>query len=119
LHDGNDRIRRPVTFFRCLQASTQRREVAAGRDFGLAGPEHGGRVRLRDELLAGEIFYSLREARIVIESWRRHCNTIKPHASLGHKPPAPEVFVPAFAAWPAALGRAAPPATLAKWPTLN
>jgi putative transposase len=51
-------------------------------------------ARLRDELLDGEIFYSLREARIVIESWRRHYNTIRPHASLGYKPPAPEVFVP-------------------------
>jgi transposase InsO family protein len=76
-------------------------------------------ARLRDELLNGEIFYSLREAQIVIESWRRHYNTIRPHASLGFKPPAPEVFVPAFAAWPAALRRAAPPATLAKRPTLN
>jgi len=45
----------------------------------------------------------LREAQIIIESWRRHFNTIRPHASLGYKPPAPEVFVPAFAAWPAAL----------------
>src|SRR4051812_14979359 len=76
-------------------------------------------ARLRDELLNGEIFYSLREAQIVIESWRRHYNAIRPHASLGFKPPAPEVFVPAFAAWPAALRRAAPPATLAKRPTLN
>ena len=39
-------------------------------------------ARLRDELLDGEIFYSLREARIVIESWRRHYNTIRPHAHL-------------------------------------
>ena len=46
-------------------------------------------------------------------------NTIRPHASLGFKPPAPEVFVPAFAAWPAALRQPAPPATLAQWPTLN
>src|SRR5262249_46238162 len=60
-------------------------------------------ARLRDELLNGEIFYTLREAQIVIESWRRHYNTIRPHASLGYKPPAPEVFMPAFAAWPAAL----------------
>jgi putative transposase len=52
--------------------------------------------------LNGEIFYTLREAQIVIESWRRHYNTIRPHASIGGKPPAPEVFVPAFAAWPAA-----------------
>jgi hypothetical protein len=60
-----------------------------------------------------------REAQIVIESWRRHYNTIRPHASLGYKPPAPEVFLPAFAAWPAALPRPAPPATLAQRPTLN
>jgi transposase InsO family protein len=76
-------------------------------------------ARLRDELLNGEIFYSLREAQIVIESWRRHYNTIWPHASLDYKPPAPEVFVPALAAWPAALRRPAPPATLALRPTLN
>ena len=36
-------------------------------------------ARLRDELLDGEIFYTLREAQIVIESWRRHFNTIRPH----------------------------------------
>ena len=42
-----------------------------------------------------------------------------PHASIGYKPPAPEVFVPAFTAWPAALRRPAPPATLAQRPTLN
>jgi len=51
--------------------------------------------------------YTLREAQIVIESWRRHFNAIRPHESLGYKPPAPEVFVPAFAAWPAALRRPA------------
>src|ERR1051325_435065 len=47
---------------------------------------------------------------VVIESWRRHCNTVRPHASLGYRPPAPEVFGPAFAAWPAALTRPASPA---------
>ena len=40
-------------------------------------------ARLRDELLDGEIFYSLREAQVVIESWRRHYNTNCPHSSLG------------------------------------
>jgi transposase InsO family protein len=55
-------------------------------------------ARLRDELLNGEIFYTLNEARIVIESWRRHYNTLHPHGSLGYKPLAPEVFVPALAA---------------------
>jgi transposase InsO family protein len=76
-------------------------------------------ARLRDELLDGEIFYSLREAQIVIESWRRHYNRVRPHAALGYTPPAPEVFVPALPAWPAALPRTAPPATLAPKPTLN
>jgi putative transposase len=55
-------------------------------------------ARLRDELLEGEIFYSLQEAKVVIESWRRHHNPVRLHASVGYRPPAPEVFVPAFAA---------------------
>jgi putative transposase len=50
-------------------------------------------ARFRDELLNGD---TLQEAQIVFESWRRHYNTIRPHASLGYKPPAPEVFVPAL-----------------------
>jgi len=58
-------------------------------------------------------------ARVIIESWRRHYNAVRPHASLDYKPPAPEVFLPAFAAWPASLRGAAPPATQAKPPTLN
>src|SRR5215211_2491525 len=64
-------------------------------------------ARLRDELLDGEIFYSLREAQVVIESRRRHDNQVRPHASLGYRAPAPEVIVPAFAASP----RPASPAT--------
>ena len=40
-------------------------------------------AKLRDELLNGEIFYSLAEAKIVIETWRRHYNTKRPHSSLG------------------------------------
>ena len=65
-------------------------------------------ARLRDELLDGEIFYTLREAQIVIESWRRHYNAVRPHTSIGYQAPAPEVFVPALAAWPAAQLRPAP-----------
>jgi len=76
-------------------------------------------ARLRDELLNGEIFYTLREVQVIIESWRRHDNAVRPHISLGYKPPAPQVFVPAFAAWPAALRRPAPPAMLAQLPALN
>ena len=59
--------------------------------------------KLRDELLNGEIFYTLKEARIVIESWRRHYNTVRPHSSLNYKPPAPEALQ-----WPTAPRPRAP-----------
>ncbi len=49
---------------------------------------------LRDELLNGEIFYSLAEAKVLIEAWRRHYNTVRPHSSLGYRPPAPETAMP-------------------------
>jgi putative transposase len=39
--------------------------------------------KLRDELLNGEIFYSLKEAQVLIEQWRRHYNTVRPHSALG------------------------------------
>ena len=51
-------------------------------------------ARFRDELLNGEIFHTLKEARVVIEEWRRHYNTVRPHSALGWKPPAPEAIVP-------------------------
>jgi transposase InsO family protein len=76
-------------------------------------------ARLRDELLDGEIFYTLREAQVVIESWRRHFNTVRPHGSLGYKPPAPEVFVPAMTARTALQPRPAPPPALASRPTMH
>ena len=50
--------------------------------------------KLRDELLNREIFYSLREAQILIERWRMHYNTLRPHSSLGYKPPAPVTIKP-------------------------
>jgi len=50
-------------------------------------------ARLRDELLNGEIFYSLKEARVVIEQWRKHYNTKRPHSALGYRPPAPETII--------------------------
>jgi putative transposase len=68
-------------------------------------------ARFRDELLDGEIFYTLKEACIIIESWRRHYNTIRPHASLGYRPPAPEVLVPPSVAGSAARARPASPPT--------
>ena len=48
--------------------------------------------KLRDELLDREIFYSLREAKVLIEMWRRHYNQVRPHSSLGYRPPAPETI---------------------------
>jgi len=78
-------------------------------------------ARLRDELLDGEIFYTLKEAKIVVESWRCHYNAVRPHASLGYRASAPEVIVPALAAWPAPQTRPAPLATLPlePRPTMN
>ena len=51
-------------------------------------------ARMRDELLNGEIFYTLQEARIIIEQWRRHYLTLRPHSALNYRPPAPESFIP-------------------------
>ena len=51
-------------------------------------------ARFRDELLNGEIFYSLKEAQIIIEQWRKHYNTKRPHSAPGYRPPAPEAIVP-------------------------
>ena len=51
-------------------------------------------ARFRDELLNREIFYSLREAQIIIEGWRKHYNTKRPHSALGYRPPAPESIIP-------------------------
>jgi transposase InsO family protein len=45
--------------------------------------------KLQDECLKLEIFYSLREAQVVIGAWRQHYNRVRPHSSLGYRPPAP------------------------------
>ena len=45
--------------------------------------------------LNGEIFYTLKEAQVLIEAWRRHYNAVRPHGSLGYRPPAPETII-----WP-------------------
>ena len=46
--------------------------------------------KLRDELLNGELFYTLQEAQVLVERWRRQYNTRRPHSALGYRPPAPE-----------------------------
>lgn len=61
--------------------------------------------KLRDELLNGEVFCTLREARFIIENWRRHYNAARSHSSLGYRPPAPEDFIPSR---PAAQLQSAP-----------
>ncbi len=68
---------------------------------------------MRVELLNREIFYSLWEAKIVIESWRHHDDTKRHPASLGYRPPAPEVFAPTMAAWPSE------PVAVVQRPTLD
>jgi hypothetical protein len=49
---------------------------------------------MRDELLNGEIFTTLRETQVLIERWPRHYNAVRPHSSLGYRPPAPETILP-------------------------
>ena len=55
--------------------------------------------KLRDELLNREIFYTLKEAQILIEQWRRYYNEIRPHSSLVYKPPAPQAIVASNKTW--------------------
>ncbi len=50
-------------------------------------------ARFRDELLNSEIFYSLKEAQILIEQWRKYYNTKRPHSALGYRPPVPETII--------------------------
>jgi len=50
--------------------------------------------KLRDECLNGEVFYSVKEAQIILEQWRVQYNTVRPHSSLGYRPPAPEAMLP-------------------------
>ena len=60
--------------------------------------------KLRDELLDREIFYTVQEAKVLIEQWRRHYNRVRPHSALGYRPPAPEAME-----IPPLLGRQLPP----------
>jgi len=50
--------------------------------------------KLRDEVLNTEVFYTLKEAQVIIESWRKEYNTVRPHSSLNYQPPAPEARLP-------------------------
>ena len=59
--------------------------------------------KFRDELLNREIFTTLWEAKVLIENWRREYNEIRPHSSLGYRPPAPRVILPAYCGQSGAL----------------
>ena len=52
------------------------------------------RLLPKTECLNGEIFYSLKEAQVVIEQWRVHYNTKRPHSALGYRPPEPVTVAP-------------------------
>jgi putative transposase len=70
---------------------------------------------LRDELLNGEVFNTLREAQVLIERWRRHYNTARPHSALGYRPPAPEAVMPGLPVTPISRtppGSAQPPTAM-------
>jgi putative transposase len=78
---------------------SQKHSQAQFNDFvqlGLTGYSYNESFngKLRDELLNGEIFYTLKEAQVLIEQWRRHYNTVRPHSALGYRPPAPQTIVP-------------------------
>jgi transposase InsO family protein len=81
--------------------------------------------KLRDELLNGEIFFSLAEAQVIIESWRRHFNAVRPHSALRYRPPAPEAVIPRggrivpWASAPALEGARSPNPNMALEPAMN
>lgn len=69
--------------------------------------------KLRDEFLSGEVFDTLKEAKVLIERWREHYNRVRPHSSLGYRPPAPapEAWAPSSAERDCAALRPAPRTT--------
>ena len=71
----------------------------------------------RDELLIGEILSTLKEAQVLIESWRRHYNVARPHSSLGYRPAAPETVV--LPSWPPGSATLCRPPGLASKPAIH
>ena len=67
-------------------------EIEAGKGIGIADAcrKLGITEQLREELLNGELFYTLHEAQVLVERWRRRYNTQRPHSALDYRPPAPE-----------------------------
>ena len=59
----------------------------------MAQPYENNPIHGAVELLNGEVFYTLKEAQVIIEHWRQHYNTKRPHSALDYRPPAPEVVI--------------------------
>ena len=65
-------------------------QLAQGKSIALACKDAAiSEQELRDECLKLEIFYSLKEAQVIIGAWKDHSNRVRPHSSLGYRPPAP------------------------------
>ena len=62
-------------------------------NFDVALPELRTEALEQFDLLNGEIFYTLKEAKVLIERWRQQYNRMRPHSSLGYRPPAPEALL--------------------------
>ncbi|KQQ06551.1 hypothetical protein ASF56_25165 [Methylobacterium sp. Leaf122] len=68
-------------------------QTAQGKSIAVACKEADvSEQKFRDECLRQEIFYSLREAQVVIGLWQNTYNRVRPHSSLGYRPPAPVSF---------------------------
>src|ERR687894_2002685 len=80
--------------------------TAQGKAVAEAERSIGVTEQLRDELLRAEVFNTLREAQVLIERWRKHYNTARPHSALGYRPPAPEVVMPVLPMPPSRPGPA-------------
>jgi transposase InsO family protein len=80
---------RDANFTTCLPAFKRRSSIAGS--FTVPSPLNG---KLKDELIDREIFYSFKEAQVLVEQWRREYNTVRPHSALGYRPPAPEAVRP-------------------------
>ena len=78
-----------------MLAADASRDKANGRSSASKPTSKPPTGKLRDELLDRQMFYTLTEAKILIERWRRQYNTVRPHSALGYRPPAPEAVSPA------------------------
>jgi transposase InsO family protein len=90
-------------FENCLDTGTHYIELGSPWENGYCESFNG---KLRDECLNGEIFYSLKEAQVVIEQWRVEYNTRRPHSALGDRLPVPAAYSLLVAANPVSQPRA-------------